>query len=69
MQVELNDGDRVLTAQSVEFSQIDKDLITKPKKGKKVTREEYDDIVAKKMEEMGAENGEGGGTFIMHIEK
>jgi len=69
LQVESNDGDRVLTAKSVEFTEIDKKLLVKPKKGKKVTREEYDDIVAKKMEEMGTEHGESTGTFMIHIEK
>ncbi len=69
LQVESGDGDRVLTAKSIEFAAIDKKLLVKPKKGKKVTLEEYDDIVAKKMEEMGAERGESTGTFIMHIEK
>ena len=69
LQVESGDGDRVLTAKSIEFTEIDKKLLVKPKKGKKVTREEFDDIVAKKMEEMGAEHGEGGGTFMIHIER
>lgn len=69
LQVESKDGDRVLTALSIEFSEIEKDLLVKPRKGKKVTQEEYDDIVAKKMEEMGGEHGEGGGTFMIQIHK
>jgi len=69
LQVESGDGDRVLTAKSIEFGAIDKKLLVKPKKGKKVTSEKYDEIVAKKMEEMGGKQGEVTGTFIMHIEK
>jgi len=69
LQVELNEGDRVITAQSVDFAVIDNELLNKPKKGKKVTQEEFDHIVKEKMEEMGAEHSEGGATFMIRIEK
>lgn len=69
LQVEMDGGDRIITAESIEFNEIDKDLLIKPKKGKKVTMEEYDEIVAKKMEEMGAEQGEGRGTFVIEVHK
>ncbi|MCX6270954.1 MAG: GLPGLI family protein, partial [Bacteroidetes bacterium] len=56
-------GDRVITAQTVEIKDIDKTVLKKPRKGKKVSREEYNAIVDKKMKEMGQEGG--GGHQIM----
>jgi len=67
--VDINDGQNTITATSVELTSLDKDLMKKPKKGKKVTREKFDQIVKEKMEEMGAEQGEGGSQFIIHIRK
>ena len=70
LQVEFEGGDRTITAQSVDLSAIDEDLLEKPKKGKKVTQEEFDTIVEEKMAEMGAEKGQGAGaTFMIRIEK
>ncbi len=65
LQVDQKDGDHTLTAQSVEFSAVNKSLLKKPKKGKKVSREEFDTIVKEKMEEMGAEGGGSGGAVHM----
>lgn len=58
--VEMNEGDLKLNAISIELIPVDKSLLKKPAKGKKVTREEYKDIVSAKLEEMGVEEGEGG---------
>ena len=58
--MEMNDGDRTLTAIKVELKPLEKGVIRRPSKGKKVTREEYQAIVAEKMKEMGVEEGEGG---------
>ena len=69
LEVDIKDGDHVITAQSIDFSEVDKKLLVKPKKGKKVTQEEFDAIVEKKMEEMGAEHGEGGATMMIRIER
>ena len=46
----------MIVAQDIDFKKIDKKLITKPKKGKKVTKEEFQKIVEEKMKEMGMEN-------------
>ncbi|MFC2107059.1 GLPGLI family protein [Bacteroidota bacterium] len=64
--VELNiaDGDKTLTAMSIEDISIDKSQLKKPKKGKKVTHEEFKEIVAEKMKEMGAESVEGVQTVV-----
>ena len=67
--VEMNDGEHTIMAQSVEMMDIAKDKLAKPKGGKKVNQEEFDIIVAEKMKEMGAQEGEAGGTFIMKIER
>ncbi len=69
LEVEMMDGDRTITAKKIVFTELEKDLVAKPKGGKKVTREEFDKIVEEKMKEMGAEHGEGSGTFIMRIER
>lgn len=57
--LEADNGKKTITATSVDFAPVDKNVLAKPKKGKKVTREEYDAIVKEKMEEMGAEGGQG----------
>jgi GLPGLI family protein len=69
LEVTSDNGDRTIQATSIDFTAIDKDVLVKPKKGKKVSQEEYDAIVEEKMKEMGAQQGEGGGTFIMKIER
>ncbi|MBN2236154.1 MAG: GLPGLI family protein [Bacteroidales bacterium] len=66
LQVDINNGNRVITAESIDFKTIDEDLIARPKKGKKVTREEFQQIVQEKMKEMGAEGQGGGRMMIMH---
>ncbi|TFH27589.1 MAG: GLPGLI family protein [Bacteroidia bacterium] len=63
--VEMHDGDMKLEATSVELKPLDKSVLKKPTKGKKVTRDEYQAIVAKKMKEMGVE-GEGTGAGSGH---
>lgn len=60
LEVNINNGKRMIVAQNIDFKKIDKKLIAKPKKGKKVTKEEFKKIVEEKMKEMGIENGEGG---------
>lgn len=67
--VDIGDGHNTITATSVDLSEIEKGLIVKPKKGKKVSREEYDKIVERKMKEMGAEQGAGSGTFMIKIKQ
>ncbi|HPG06923.1 MAG TPA: GLPGLI family protein [Saprospiraceae bacterium] len=54
-----DDGQRVLTATSVELSEPAV-AIEVPDKGKEVTQEEYDKIVEEKMKEMGGRPGSGG---------
>ena len=61
--VEMNDGDMKLEAIGIELKPVDKSVLKKPTKGKKVTRDEYQAIVAEKMKEMGVEeDGSGAGS-------
>ncbi|MDX1283880.1 MAG: GLPGLI family protein [Draconibacterium sp.] len=67
--IESSDGKRSTTATSVEFAEVGKDLLSKPKKGKKVTRDEFDQIVQEKMKEMGAEHGGEGRSMMIRIHR
>ena len=67
--VDSDGGKRKITAINIDLTPVDSKLLAKPKKGKKITREEFDKVVAEKMKEMGAEGGARQGTFIMHVER
>ena len=51
--VEMQQGDRTLEDIDIELKPLDKNVLKKPHKGKKVTREEYQAIVSEKLKEMG----------------
>ena len=59
LHVDINDGERTITAQEISLKEVDSSLISEPQKGKEVTQEEFRTIVRKKMKEMRAERGEG----------
>lgn len=65
LKVDINEGQRVLEARSISFDDPGKDVFEKPDKGKKVSRDEFDTIVAEKMKEMGAEGSTGGGGIVI----
>ena len=65
MAVKMNGGDITLEAIDIELKPVDKNVLKKPTKGKKVTQEEYQAIVAEKMKEMGVE-GDGNGATSTH---
>lgn len=69
LEMNFEDGERIITAKSVEIKPIDGALLKKPAKGKKVSREEFKAIVDEKMKEMGAEGGEGGPQMIIRIQR
>jgi len=52
---------KTLTAINIEFKEINSTELSEPKEGKEVTREEYNKIVRKKMEEMRKNSGGYGG--------
>jgi GLPGLI family protein len=60
-----DDGQRTYTATEVDLETEIAGMITPPKGGKEVSREEYDAIVEEKMEEMGATRGRGGNMRVM----
>lgn len=67
LQIDMNDGELVITATEVVFEKPQKSALKAPKGGKSVTKEEYRVMVAEKMEEMnmmmGGE-GEGSGSRV-----
>lgn len=64
LSVDVKNGHQVIAATSIEPGPIGKDLIVKPKGGKKVSPEEYDQIVAEKRKEMEQQYGGSGGIVI-----
>jgi GLPGLI family protein len=68
LEVDVNNGSTTFVATSIEEIPI-KDLkLERPKEGKKVTEEEFQELVAEKMKEMGMEQGgETGSGARMHI--
>ncbi len=69
--VDINDGNRTITAISIDSEMVAKGKIVKPKEGKKVTEEEFKQIREEKMKEMGIEHGEarGGQQIMIRIQK
>ncbi len=59
LEVNINNGDINIIAKSIELKKLNEKQLEKPKKGKKVSKEEYDEIVAKKTKEMGVDGGNG----------
>jgi GLPGLI family protein len=64
MQVDINDGERTITAVEVHAEVVDPELLKEPTKGKEVTQEEFREIMHEKMKEMREMNG-GGPTMMM----
>ena len=65
LKLDRNDGETVVIATSIELKKIDKKSVKAPKKGKKVTQEEFRKIQDEKMKEMKEEFGEGNGTRVI----
>ncbi len=68
LEVDITHGNRIISAQNIDLKEIDKDLISQPKKGKKVSQEEFDKIVEEKVKEMGGEV-RGGNQAIIRIRR
>ena len=70
LEVNIDNGNQIILAESVNLKKLDKKVITKPTEGKKVTREELKKIQKEKMEELRKERGGkghhgGGGKRII----
>lgn len=60
LMLDIDNGERVITASKIDLREVKADEIIKPEKGKKVSVEEFDKIKKDKMEEMGGTMGKGG---------
>ena len=70
LEIDMNQGQTVTTATSVQFKTLEEGMLVMPDKGKKVTREEFRKLVDERMKEMrqmgGGPGGPGGGgVFII----
>ncbi|MEM6344406.1 MAG: GLPGLI family protein [Bacteroidota bacterium] len=66
LEVDINDGERTLVATEVSLGEP-AEAIEKPKKGKEITQEEFEAVVAEKMKEMEAEYGGSSGDGEVRI--
>ena len=57
LHVDINNGERTITAQEINLSNTTFGSIEKPSKGKEISQEEFDKIVQEKMKEMGGNRG------------
>jgi hypothetical protein len=67
LKVDLNDGERTITATEIKVGDMDPDLFKRPTKGKEVTEAEYQEIVREKMKEMGRDRPGGGRGPGFHV--
>jgi len=67
LQIDVNAGERVLTATELKTEGVDTSVIVAPTKGKEVTAEEFDQIRKEKMKEMGMQGQGGPGGPPMQI--
>ena len=67
LQIDINDGERMITATTIQSENVDTSIIVPPSKGKEVTDEEFKKIRDEKMKEMGMmQGGPGGQPIIIH---
>jgi GLPGLI family protein len=67
LEIDINNGERMTTASKITLEPIPADIIQTPKKGKKVSLEQFQKIQAEKMKEMGSENG--GAVIKMEVQR
>jgi GLPGLI family protein len=68
LQIDINDGERMITATEILTDSVDTSVIVAPDKGKEVTAEEFEKIREEKMKEMGIQHGgPGGGRQMIMI--
>ncbi|HUR30553.1 MAG TPA: GLPGLI family protein [Saprospiraceae bacterium] len=65
MQVDINDGERTITATNVTMENVDASVIIAPSKGKVITYEEFEAMRKEKMKELKLQ--QGGGGPVMYI--
>ncbi len=62
LEIDVNDGELVISAKKIDFKKLKKNDLVAPKKGEKITDAEFQKMVEEKMKEMG-----GGGGRQMRI--
>lgn len=62
LEVNINDGDLIISPKEITLGEVNEDYLIAPKKGKKVSKDEFQEIVKEKMQEM-RESGGGGFRF------
>ncbi|MEQ8473446.1 MAG: GLPGLI family protein [Marinoscillum sp.] len=67
LKLEIPELNRVITAKEVSFEEVKEEIVA-PKKGKKISEEEFEKIRVEKLAEMRAQYGGKGGVFIQTIE-
>lgn len=67
LQININDGQHIVTATELHLDNIDASIIKAPAKGKEVTSEEFEKIREEKMKEMGMQRGGPGGHQMIMI--
>lgn len=66
LELDIDNGQQMIVAESIDLFPVRDSDLQKPSKGKKVTGEEYDQIVAEKLKEQGIE-GKGGKIMMVEI--
>jgi len=61
LHVDINEGERLITAQGIELKPLEEGTIVRPTEGKNISSEEFAELRDKKMEEMRQERGGNGG--------
>jgi GLPGLI family protein len=67
LQIDVNAGERMITATEIRLDSVDTSILIAPDKGKEVTPEEFEKIREEKMKEMGMQHGGPGGGQQMFI--
>ena len=57
LELDINEGERILTAKQIDLKELPKDAIKEPTKGKEVTSEEFRELMHERMKEMNAQRG------------
>ena len=64
LHVDINDGERMITAVEINLKELEEGTIVRPEDGDEVSREEFDKIVEEKTAEMREQFGGRGGRFM-----
>ena len=67
LQIDRANGEQIITATDVDMEAPNMELIVEPTKGKKISEDQYEKVVAEKMAEMKATRSAGGGATFIEI--